>query len=454
MLSTLVFHGSTGAAAATTDLFHDPPPLSSLEWVSEDVDGGFSPLATGAPLDLQLDSKQQPHIFYSAAFEMPHQYLYAHRQSDGSWIKEVVDVYDSKYGTFDADTHLVIDKDDHVHVLYTKEGTDPEPCAGCSDCDTCSGATPRCCASDPNCCDAPMWGELWYAVRDVQSGNWTRTLVDRGYRLNETNGRPMDCSLALDDNGNPHVAYYLERPTMQLWWASPAQSGSWSKELVATDGGYDNHLVLANGYPIIIYWSENCFCVRIWAQAPDGQNVTGTVGEGPNSGASAQGYGISTALSNDSSELLVSFTRNVYSSDTARVAVVPLEAAGGVGTLPNISASLDKDTARASPTAITFGTDNMPAVAFSYGTADGAPFEVHTAFQTSQSSTDWTLKPVPATLINSTGGLDGAAALGLECCDDRGLPVLAYTRRPSIYESYLAYATLQVSNATQHQHLL
>lgn len=438
-LSRLLAGAAVVAALAAVAGAVPAPTASDMVWASTDVDGGSVPAATGAPVSLAMDANRQPHLFYSAAFELPHTYRYATPAADGSWDIENVDTFPFKYGTFDADTHIALDAKGGVHVLYTKEGVDPSPCAGCSSCASCPGSTPpACCATNPGCCDGPQWGELWYATRSASDGKWTPTLIDRGYRLNTTDPRPMDCSLTLDADGVPHVAYYLERPAMQLMMASVGTDGSWHKELIATDGGYDNHLHILNGYPMIVYWSEECFCVRIWAQTPgSGPNVTGTVGE-TGTGATAQGYGIATAVGPSGDELLVSFTRNVYADGSLRSASVPLLASGGVGTLPTTSTSL-QFAARASATAVSYvkaHPGSPTIVAYSYGTSDPGPFQVRT---TSQNS--W--QAVPATVVNGTGALSSAAALAMRCCDARGLPVMAYTRRPSMYESYLAYATLQ-----------
>eukprot|EP00035_Acanthoeca_spectabilis_P031976 m.16624 g.16624 ORF g.16624 m.16624 type:complete len:177 (-) comp5067_c0_seq1:1060-1590(-) len=148
------------AAAAVAD-------SEKFEWLSEDVDGGAVPAATGAPLDMALDSHHQPHIFYSAAFELPHTYRYATRDAaTGNWTVETVDTFGFKYGTFSAQTHIVMDKNDRPHVLYTMEGTGPSPCPGCSSCVSCSGPPPPCCNQpDNSCCDPSMWGSLFYATK-------------------------------------------------------------------------------------------------------------------------------------------------------------------------------------------------------------------------------------------------------------------------------------------------
>ena len=151
-------------------------------------------------------------------------------------------------------------------------------------------------------------------------------------------------------------------------------------------------------------------------------------------------------MSEHTGELLVTFTRNVYTDDTLRLARVPLLEDGGVGPLPTTSKSMGFKTARASATAVVAQDHNegLPAMAFSYGTADTDPFEVHTAFyfdDTSPPSVEQ--QTVPITSIPNFGGLSMAAAVAMACCDGNDNPVLAYTRRPSIYESYLAFATLQ-----------
>ena len=52
-------------------------------------------------------------------------------------------------------------------------------------------------------------------------GKWVSHEVHRGYRLNMSDARPMDCSLALDEQGRPHVAYYEAMPKMSLVYAHP-----------------------------------------------------------------------------------------------------------------------------------------------------------------------------------------------------------------------------------------
>jgi hypothetical protein len=199
-------------------LFFAQLAATELEWVSTDVDGGTTPDATGAPLSLALDADSNPHLFYTAAFELPHNYRYATRDTDGGWKVEVVDAYTPKDGTFNADTHLqldstgtphVSDKTNHpklpnyplvtplpppsppppMQVIYTMEGIDPSPCIGCSSCVSCPGIKPPpCCSTDQSCCDGGQWGELWYATRSTQ-GNWDKVLIDRGYRTNSTDVR-------------------------------------------------------------------------------------------------------------------------------------------------------------------------------------------------------------------------------------------------------------------------
>jgi hypothetical protein len=79
------------------------------------------------------------------------------------------------------------------------------------------------------------------------------------------------------------------------------------------------------------------------------------------------------------------------------------------------------------------------------------PLQVRTTTPAPAPLGGWDWQTVAASSIPTTGGLVGAAALAMACCDTRGLPVLAYTRRPSMYESYLAYAILQLPNTTTVQ---
>eukprot|EP00041_Stephanoeca_diplocostata_P017627 m.359913 g.359913 ORF g.359913 m.359913 type:complete len:137 (+) comp20766_c1_seq3:1545-1955(+) len=88
-----------------------------------------------------------------------------------------------------------------------------------------------------------------------------------------------------------------------------------------------------------------------------------------------------------------------------------------------------------------------PMVAYSWGTSDAGAFEVRTVQRMTPPPHEQWGSPITVnvTSVNGpTGGIEGGSSLGLVCCDAHGLPVLAYTRRLSMYESYLAFATMQV----------
>eukprot|EP00041_Stephanoeca_diplocostata_P017625 m.359898 g.359898 ORF g.359898 m.359898 type:complete len:452 (+) comp20766_c1_seq1:244-1599(+) len=420
--------------------------LQQWQWVSENVDGGQSPAATGAPLEMALDSKRQPHIFYTAAFELPHAYKYATRIGTGKWNVETVDTYTPKYGTFSAATHIAIDSKDQIHVLYTMEGIDPSPCAGCSSCVQCNGPPPPCCQQNQDCCDGAQWGALYYAVRS--GGKWEKSMIHKGYRLNSSDARPMDCSLALDTDGIPHISYYLERPKMTLVYATKQRdSSSWDAREIAV-GGYWNSLQIVGNQPVIVYQAEDeCFCVKIWTQLHNGTIVDAIVSEGPNGGTNAQGYGISTTVSTGAkTDLYIAFTRNAYTKDSLRMSTVPI-LSGGALQIPSVSTGVD-NAGRASSTSVAWIEDRgNPMVAYSWGTSDAGAFEVRTVQRMTPPPHEQWGSPITVnvTSVNGpTGGIEGGSSLGLVCCDAHGLPVLAYTRRLSMYESYLAFATMQV----------
>jgi hypothetical protein len=343
------------------------------EWAFTPVDGGTLPDSTGTPLSLRLDGADHPHIAYTASFNLPHDYRYAWYDGD-AWHVETFDAWPYNFGTFFADISLALDDQAHPHIAYTKVNS-PE-------------------------------AELLYAHHDgVQ---WQIETVTDAYHS-------QYCSLALDSDGDPHIAFYHSTPDRDLMYASRDGRG-WLIEPVDTAGwvGYYCRLALdSEDHPHIAYRQGTAHTLKYAHHDGTGWSVT-TV----NDPADAIGYGISLALDSQDRPH-IACTANVF-TDSLLYSYFDGEA------WHNETVA---DACRASLTSIAIDSNDRPHIAYDFAVSDDGPNDHRYAWFDGQS---WQTALVEA---GYGYGMDHGIAL-----DDCDRPHIAFGRRTDLYNAWLVYA--------------
>lgn len=175
--------------------------LDGAIWQSEVVLIG----GTSAQSSLAVDSNDVPHVTYVT---FPWSLVYAYRDA-GNWHSEIVDSCEPfRYTCYHA---LALDGDDAPHIAYQDHY------------------------------------QLKYAT--LEAGGWhTETL--------ESNNSGYAVSIALDDDGYPHLSYWTSYHMFDLLYAYLDASG-WHSETIATGLGEPNSatsLALdAGGYPHLTF---------------------------------------------------------------------------------------------------------------------------------------------------------------------------------------------------------
>jgi hypothetical protein len=303
------------AAAGALALFAGVAPAQ--EWDITAVDGGTLPNSTGTPLSLALDAAGYPHIAYTASFNLPHDYNYAHFDGD-AWHVETFDAWPYNYGTFFADISLALDFQARPHIAYTKVNS-PE-------------------------------GELLYAHHD--GAQWQIETVTDAYHA-------QYCSLALDSSGEPHIAFYHSSPDRDLMYAR-RDGRAWSIESVDTVGwvGYFCRLALDSGdHPHIAYRQGTAHTLKYAHHDGTGWSIT-TV----NDPADAIGYGISLALDSQDRPH-IACTANTFTDSLL------YSSFDGSQWHNDIVA----DACRASLTSIAIDSNDRPHIAYDFAVSDDGP---------------------------------------------------------------------------------
>ncbi len=345
------------------------------EWSFTQIDGGATPDATGSPISFVLDAQDRPHIAYTAAFSLPHDYRYAFHDGE-TWHVETIDSWPFAYGTFFADISIALDADGRPHVAYTK-------------------------VNSPD-------GELLYAVRDPEEG-WQITSVT-------TIDHAQFCSIALDSQGNPCIAFYRSSPGRDLLYAH-LDEGVWQIDEVDTVGwvGYYASLVIDSAdHPHIAYRHGTEHYVK-YARHDGVKWVISTVHDP----VDAVGYGVSLALDSEDRPH-ISYTANLFSKS---LWYSHFDGA-------NWQHTSITDAGRASGTAIAIDADDQPHIAYDYAYSDAEG--PHDHMYASYDGASW-----HTTMIEPGSGYAMDHDLALDTCDR---PHVAFGRRTDLYNGWLIYA--------------
>jgi len=300
-----------------------PPPVLR-RWTIKEVDGGMAPNATGDPLSFDFTPTGDPQVAYTAAFELPHQYKFASRGSDGkTWSVEVFDTYQDRYGTFFAGVSLATDRQGRPHVAYTKDFANT----------------------------TDQWGQLLYAVK--QSDKWSIMHVD-------DSDHAEWASLVLDATSMPHIAFYAGAPARDLRYATRTTNGTWT--VTTVDNGWSGYYpalaVDSHGFPHIAYFTEASpvpFSAKY--ASFDGKVWTSTLLPFH----SPVGYGMSLAL-DAQNEPHLAFTNNTFNQS-----LYYARRTGTEWTLETVA-----DACRASGTSLALDTNGNPHITYTFSTSDAS----------------------------------------------------------------------------------
>jgi len=379
MNRTMRSHGIQTTAILAGIAVASPNAAAARDWMFTQIDGGVTPDATGSPIALVLDDQQHPHIAYTAAFTLPHDYEYAYYDGE-QWHVEVIDAWPFAYGTFFADIAIALDATGRPHVAYTK-------------------------VFSPD-------GELLYALRDENAG-WQITSVT-------TTDHAMYCSLALDSQDQPRIAFYrssLDGGLGRDLLYAHFDEDQWQIDEVDTLGwvGYYASLVLDSAdHPHIAYRHGTEHYVKYAHH--DGAKWHITTVHDP---ADAIGYGISIALDSQDRPH-IAYTANLFSKS---LWYSHYDGATWVHTAI-------ADAGRASSTAIAVNAQDRPHIVYDYAWSDEAgPHDHRYIFLGDEGWHD--------TLIEAGAGYGMDHDIALDACDR---PHLAFGRRTSLYNGWLVYA--------------
>ena len=294
------------------------------EWTFDVVDGGVASAMTGSPVSLMLDGDGNPHIAYTFALGLPHDYRYAWH--DGAeWHTETFDSFPHIYGTFFAGISLALDEHSRPHIAYTK-------------------------VDDPD-------SELLYAFHDGEA--WQIEKITDAYFS-------LWCSIALDSYGTPHVAFYDSHPNRDLHYATRTNLG-WIIEPVDTVGwvGYFSRLCLdSQDHPHIAYRHGDEFTVK-YAHHDGTDWSIATVYDPPD----AIGTGIALALDSQDRPH-ITCTANTF-TNSLRYSHLDGE---------EWHHETVGDAGRSSQTSIALDTNDRPHIAYDFSESDDGPHDHRYAF--------------------------------------------------------------------------
>ena len=255
-------------------------------WTVENVD---STGHTGEFASLALDAKGNPHIAYGKAYRNSHDFdlKYASKNGNGSWTVETADGRSrccAGWKTVEVGwwASLALDARGNPHIAYydkslIREGEEANNLKYANK----SGSNWTCETVDSTgdvgkhtslALDAKGDPHIAYSdntkhtnrllkYASKKGGNWTAEIVPTP----PGSMGIMGCSLAVDAEGNPHIAYY----EMTIWmkkgnlkYASKS-GGSWTVETVESDAGEQPSLALdAEGNPHIAYHDHPNGCLK------------------------------------------------------------------------------------------------------------------------------------------------------------------------------------------------
>jgi len=219
---------------------------SSGKWVLSSIDEGGN---KGTGSRLVIDSNGVDHITYYDA--MANDLLYATNAS-GTWSISTIDGY------MESSSSMAIDSGDKLHLSYRDNDV------------------------------------LVYATNET--GSWDFTIVDNA--LSYSGGQT---SIALDLDGNPHIAYYCRALTADPGYLKYAtnSSGSWVTTTIDNVGNVGQHTSIAadsNGNVHIVYYDVTNGDLK-YATDASGSWVLSTID-------STDDVGIYTSMLIDSSDIL------------------------------------------------------------------------------------------------------------------------------------------------------
>lgn len=206
----------------------------SGDWEYEKVQ---AEVGHGFHLSMALDSQGRPHFAYhNLKTRRTSAYLWYRFRSDSGWS----DMFRERdYHVFNSDISMDLGPDGSPYFIYQSDYDNSlmvaqfDPAVGFAS-QKVADASPDCQSlpivvdsrGDPHICFCTRTG-LVYAYR--QGGQWKFETVDP----EEDTGTFSD--LFLDNNGNPHVAYY-DPDTYLLRYAHRITDGSWKMRVVDRDG--------------------------------------------------------------------------------------------------------------------------------------------------------------------------------------------------------------------------
>eukprot|EP00039_Didymoeca_costata_P017480 m.324053 g.324053 ORF g.324053 m.324053 type:complete len:379 (-) comp16540_c9_seq1:113-1249(-) len=353
-------------------------------WSFETVAGGASPNMEGAPIAFAMEKTGAPHVAYTAAFELPHSYYYGTKKQ-GSWQTTEFDTYPLRYGTFEAGLDIAIDSKGCSHMCYTKDY-----------------------ANKTN-----QWGVLFYAKQDAPGAN---TFTIMAVNKNDTLDDVDYCSLALDSNDLPHIAYYAGSPTRTPRYAYQDSSGAWTTAQI--DSGWEGYFIKLRldsaGRAHVVYFSEDGFVVRY-------SYLNGTMWRHNQLPAKPPvGYGLSFVL-DDKDIPHLTFTNNTFNNSLYYAK----------GSMYGVTWTIETigDATRASMTALAIDNKGNPHVVYDYSTNDQDPADHRYAWK-DEDSASWQTCFVHKYAMGHQIQLD-----------TNQKPYILLGVRPDMYDASVVYAT-------------
>jgi hypothetical protein len=212
-------------------------------WTWTDLTGGFIQDAVGIPSALALDRWDQPHIAFSNAGAIPHNYRYASIDS-GRWRFHTLQSDARQLG---ASMSVAMDSTGHAHIAYIVR----------YDADS---------------------GDMVYGHHN---GQW---LVEHVYW---SGYNPHFVSIALDSRNNPHIAFYVGRPKRNLMFTRrPGGPGtSWETGFIDESphwlGHYPSAVMDRNDRLHVAYHDNSDFVLKYAVSQGTGWRLEVVDQEGP-----------------------------------------------------------------------------------------------------------------------------------------------------------------------------